>query len=229
MITTNNLFFWDIETAGKHKDFSTFKQQDSRGAELFEYKVKRKQKQNPNDVQWTGTVDECYLKNSPLLAEYGRIVCISYAYYNNGELKIGSIKNIDEELLVKEAHRVFSQVAKLNRRLCGYNIKGFDMPWLFKKMITYKLLPPFNLNLFEKKPWDITCLDLMELWKGIGYEASTFDEFTYAINVKSPKSDMDGTMVHSYFHDGRINEIVKYCEADVNALVESANYISSIE
>jgi predicted PolB exonuclease-like 3'-5' exonuclease len=81
---------------------------------------------------------------------------------------------------------------------------------------------------FDKKPWDITCLDLMEVWKSTGFEAATFDEMTYALNVKSPKSEMDGTMVHSYYHTGRIDEIKRYCESDVRALVDAATVLQDL-
>ncbi len=35
---TNDLFHFDIETAGEYPDFETFKSKDSRGAKLFESK-----------------------------------------------------------------------------------------------------------------------------------------------------------------------------------------------
>ncbi|MCK9574570.1 MAG: ribonuclease H-like domain-containing protein [Candidatus Pacearchaeota archaeon] len=230
MINANKLFYWDIETAGKYSDFNSFSKNDERGAHLFEGKVKRKQKQNPNDLQWTGTVDECYQKNASLIAEYGRIVCISYAYYNtDGSLKLGSIKNEDESLLIKEAKKVFDQVHSVNLTLCGYNIKSFDIPWVFKKMCMNGIVPSGNISTYNKKPWDITCLDLMEFWKSSSYESVTFDEMAYSLGVPSPKSEMDGTMVHAYFYAGRINDIVKYCEADVMALVNAAHAIANLQ
>lgn len=227
-MNTEKFFYWDIETAGKYATYDDFEKHDPRGAHLFLGKYNRKQKQNPNDQQWAGDVKTAYLNNASLISEFGHIVCISYAYYNEKhELKIGSISG-DESVIIQKATEVFEQVAKIGKILCGYNIKNFDIPWLFKKMLSYNQSPPQNISTVNKKPWDITCVDLMEVWKSSGWESATFDEMAYALDVPSPKSEMDGTLVHSYFHTGRITEIVKYCERDVMALVDAAKKIKDL-
>jgi len=228
MINIKQLFYFDIETAGKFIDFDTFEKEDSRGATLFKGRADRKRKQNPDNVQWHGSIKDIYKNNASLISEFGRIVCISYAYYDsNDELKIGTLKG-EESNIIKQAAKIFKQVNDINRILCGYNIKSFDIPWIFKKMISYGVTPPSNISTYGKKPWEVICVDLMEVWKSSSWEVATFDEMTYALDVPSPKTEMDGTMVHGYFHAGRSEEIVKYCERDVLALVNAAKKLQDL-
>lgn len=224
-----NQFFFDIETAGRYKDYQSFKSADMRGALLFAGKYAKKQKQNTIDKQWQGTIDEAYIKNASLIPEYGRIVCISGSFYDQSRnLKVISINDDDEKTLIEHAEKVFTNLALTHRVLIGYNIKCFDMPWIYKKMLSYDISPPSNISSYGKKPWEISCIDFMELWKGTSWELSSFDEFTYALGIPSPKNDMDGTMVHAYYWNNRIKDIIKYCENDVIALAKIAKKLEKL-
>ena len=225
---TKRLFYFDIETAGKYKDFQTFEDSDPRGAELFKLKIKKRKLQNPHDDRWQGSLDEVYKKNSTIVSEYGKIVCLSYGYYNNNnELKVGTLSGDEKDILTK-SEEIFGQVARIGKIVAGYNIKGFDLPWLFKKMLEYGITPPSNVSTYNKKPWEITAIDFMEIWKSTSWEYATFDEMAYSLNVPSPKESMDGSKVHGAYHNGQIDEIIKYCENDVIALTRVATKIADL-
>lgn len=227
MLNIKQLFYWDIETAGRYPNWETFKTEDPRGANLFLGKYNKKKIQNLNDPRWNTSIQQAYENNASLICEFGRIVCISYAYFKGDELKLGTIQGEESEIIEK-ALIIFNQVNEIGRIVCGYNIKAFDIPWVFKKMLHYGKTPPSNISTYGKKPWEITCVDFMEIWKSSGWEAATFDEMSYSLGVPSPKSDMDGTMVHEYFHSGRIDEIATYCENDVKALVGVARKLENL-
>ena len=222
----DKLLFFDIETCGKYATFNDYKKADIRGAELFEYKHQKKIKKD----SWNPDVNIAYRENSPLLTEHGRIVCICMAFYKpDGSIKRGTIKNEDEYQLLVEAQQIFNKLSELGFTLCGFNIKGFDIPWLFKKFCSYGLVVPSCLNNVGKKPWEVNILDIADVWKGLSFEMNTFDEVAYSLNVQSPKSEMNGSMVHDYFwNEKRIDDIAKYCENDVTALIDICNILNKV-
>jgi len=235
MINPKNYFYFDIETTGKHPDYATFKLKDERGAGLFKYKQEKQQKTGHAD--WQSTT-ESYEKFCTLYSEYGQIVCISTAYIKKDgtigmqSIKIDNVKINNEEELIKESVKYFKKAQELGLILCGFNIKGFDMPWLFKKMCEYGVEVPENLNVWNKKPWEITALDLMEIWRGRGFEPTTFDEMAYALGVPSPKDgDVKSSNIQKWWWQRQgedTTEVSKYCERDVITLIECLKKIANL-
>ena len=43
----------------------------------------------------------------------------------------------------------------------------------------------------------------------------------YELGVASPKVNMDGSLVHEYYHSGRLEEIKDYCEMDVSSSIDA--------
>ena len=76
---------------------------------------------------------------------------------------------------------------------------------------------PYKLNFFGKKPWEITHLDTMELWKFGDYKHYTsLKLLANILGIPSPKEDLDGSMVGAvYYKDNDIDRIINYCELDV--------------
>lgn len=212
-------FYFDIETAGAYKNLEEMKANDPRQYELFRWKKNFK---SETDDSWKGDDEEVYSKKAALLPEFGRIVCISWAFYkSDGELKIGSIINKDEKQMITEAKKMFDQVSQLKLAPCGYNIKGFDIPVLFKMFIKYGLTPSPCLSFYNKKPWDVDMLDLQEFWKnGSNSMSCTLDEMSYMLGVDSPKDEMHGYEVKEAWDNGRYSDIKRYCEKDVKCTVD---------
>lgn len=222
-----NLFFFDIETCGNYSTLDDFRKSDARGAELFEHKYAKKQKKG----DWNESPQAAYINNSPILCEYGKIICLSMAYINkDGSVAANSIVNENENELIIEACNVFEKIDEIGLKLCGFNIKGFDIPWLCKKMYMYGIRPPKCLSMFEKKPWELNILDLMDVWKGTGFEANTFDEVAYSLGIPSPKDgEVNGSSLHSFYWETKnIDAIRKYCERDVKTLVEICKKLENL-
>ncbi len=220
MINYKQLLYFDIETTSEYETFSDFENNNIIGSKSFKLKYDRAQKRE--NSQWSGTIDEAYINNAPLLAEYGKIICISYGMFINDEYKVSSksLKNyISEKELIEFIAKLFNKIEQKYIYPCGHNIKGFDIPFIFKKMLKYSIKIPKNLNVTDKKPWEINMYDTGDLTKGTGFVASSLADVTYLLGLTSPKDDIDGSEVHhTYWIDNDIDRIVKYCEKDVIAI-----------
>ena len=131
------LFYFDIETTSKYPDLETLKNDDFRGYELF---IKKCDRNKLKHADWNKDENVVYLEKSPLLPEFGKIICFSYAYYNEGDFIVRSLpldipsNLIDyEKILLENVSKLFLKVGQAQKSLCGFNIKGFDIPWLNRK------------------------------------------------------------------------------------------------
>jgi len=189
---------------------------DKIGSSTFASKYTRMREKGNN--QWSGTIDEAYLANAPLLAEYGIILCISYGIFNGDTFKVGSktISDYKSERDFMEYIKIlFNQSSDKNLFICGHNIKKFDAPFIFKKMLKHSVQIPKCLNNTDRKPWEITMVDTSELISAGGTPCSLHD-CTYLLGLPSPKDDLCGSEVNVAYHrDKDIERIKKYCQKDV--------------
>ena len=165
------------------------------------------------------------MNKSPVIPEYGKIVCVTMSYFKKDILKTKSIYNHDEESLINDVHKIFTNISNNTTfGLCGYYIKGFDIPWLNKKMLKYNLIIPQILRTYNIKPWDMNVYDLSEIWKSNGtIEPSSFDEMLYELGLDSPKSIMSGGDTNIvYWEENNIEKIKDYCENDVKSCVDAS-------
>jgi hypothetical protein len=221
------LVYFDIETAGMYADLESLKLNDIRGYELFMRKIERKSSQI---LDWKEDPNDVYLNKSPLIPEFGRIVCVSVSTAVNS-VKMNSYYDEDEEVLINKVHKLFMKISnETSMGLCGFYIKGFDVPWLNRKFLIYGLEIPKILKTFNMKPWEVNMIDLSEVWKSFGtLESVSFDEMLYTLNVESPKSVMAGKDVHyNYWINKDVQKIKTYCEADVISCVRAAKQIAHL-
>lgn len=212
-----NLFYFDIETVGEHVDYKTFKNKDLRGALLFEKKYNKNIWMTERD----NTVDDAYLNNSPIFSTFGKIICVSFGYFHNKNIKgytLNSLYDDDEETLMKKVAELFTKAYDKNFILSGFRINNFDIPWLVHKMTKYDIKLPKILEIYDKKPWEIQSFDLADKWKfGFRYYSS-LDDVCYELGIDSPKDAIDGSMVHyTYWVENELEKIKTYCEKDVYA------------
>lgn len=215
-----NLFYFDIETAGAYKDIKSFKEKDERGYDLF----KKKFDNNPWMRDRSITIENAYLDNAPIISTFGKIVCISFGYFNKSNplgYTISSIYGDDEKDIVLKFSELLEKVYNKNMILSGYRIKSFDIPWVVHKMNKYDISLPRLVDTYGRKPWEILAFDLADEWKQQFRYYSSFDEVAYELGVDSPKDDIDGSMVHStYWNDSNLSRIKVYCEKDVLACLK---------
>jgi predicted PolB exonuclease-like 3'-5' exonuclease len=210
------LFHFDIETCGEYPDLETFKQMDSKGSELFESKFHR--------MKWNekySCVEEAYIENAGIISTFGKICCISFGYLDNdGSKQIRSYYGDDELDIITSFNDLLKRIELKDFSLCGYRIFHYDIPWILHKLHKYRIKPANIINIYGKKPWDMRVVDLSEDWKGKFAWPYSFDEVCYELGVVSPKDEMDGSLVHQFFHAGKIEDIKTYCEKDINASID---------
>ena len=98
------------------------------------------------------------------------------------------------------------------------NGKSFDVPYLKARVARHGLghLVPGN-GIFHDYPFKQTPhADLANLWR----MPSSLDSLCDHLRVETPKGEMCGADVASAVADGRIDDVRRYCEADVIATAE---------
>ena len=215
-VQLEKVLFLDIETVPQSY---TFDELDEESKNLFNLKTRFLQK---DDV----SVEEVFDNRGGIYAEFGKIVCISVGFTHETrtgrEIRLKSFAHDDEETLLKQ----FSALLEDNRgkftMLCGHNAKEFDFPYICRRMLINGLRLPEMLNIAGKKPWEISHLDTMELWKFGDFKAYTsLALLCHVFKIPTPKDDISGADVaRVYYEDKDLNRIAVYCEKDVLALIQ---------
>ena len=154
-------------------------------------------------------INEAYLENAGIISTYGRIVCISFGYETNGEKQIRSFYGDDEKDIVESFNNLLKKIETKSFSLSGFRINHFDIPWVLHKLHKYGIDPANMIYLYDKKPWDMRIVDMSDDWKQKFAWAFSFDEMCYELSVDSPKSNMNGSQVHEFYHNGKIEDIKK--------------------
>lgn len=211
-----NILFLDIETVGTVADYADL---DERWQGLWQKKAAYFLKADESK-----TAANLFREKAAIYAEFGKVVCISFGFLHGHEndlnLKVKSIAGHDERLVLYEfASFLQNHYSDLPReKLCGHNIREFDIPYLCRRMIKHGVNLPDALNLSGKRPWEVKHLiDTLELWKfGDFKNYTSLDVLAAVFDIETPKDDIDGSMVHpTYYDEQNLDRIVTYCEKDV--------------
>jgi predicted PolB exonuclease-like 3'-5' exonuclease len=214
-LTFDKLLFVDIETSRKEKVFTV----DSPNYDVWEWKQRDR---SNNTIPPSEDVIAAYYNKAALSPEWGMIVCISVGVYTkNRELKLKSFTGEEKDILSD----FVSMVKKSKRMLAGFNLIGFDVPYIRKRYFINGLsdyLTETQGNDVYAKPWDLdsSIFDLMVAWKGSGYMTSSLDEVAMCFGVPTSKGDLKGNEVSDSYHAGEITRIAEYCEEDVRVVAE---------
>ncbi len=172
----------------------------------------------------TVTPDVMYNERAGIYSEFAKIVCISVGSIvaeADGEWKIRlrSLTKDNEAELLTEFSALLERMTARYRdiRFCGHNIKEFDIPFICRRFIINGLSLPPCLQLSGRKPWEITHIDTMELWKfGDNKNFTALSLLAQVLGIPSPKSDMDGSQVgRVYWEEHDLTRIAAYCVQDV--------------
>ena len=213
----SEIIFIDIETASQFAEF------DEMGETLRSLWLEKAETLHKNSVE--KPVDsEFYFEKAALYAEFGRVVCISIGCLNGAgnELVIKSFADPDEAEILSEFAE-FINIKLANRPyFCGHNIKEFDVPYLCRRMLANGVSLPSQLDVGGLKPWDVSHIDTMELWKfGDNKNYTKLKLILEVLGIQSPKDDIDGSQVTDVFwNENDLERIVKYCEKDVIAVTQ---------
>jgi DNA polymerase elongation subunit (family B) len=216
-IPLEKILFLDIETVPQVYQFQDL---DEKGQSLFEQK-------NRFQVGPEKGIDQVYNERGGILAEFGKIVCISVGMvHDSGQgraIRLKSFYHDDEETLLKQFKRLLEEHYNTPYHLlCGHNAKEFDIPYICRRMLINGIALPSILQIAGKKPWEINHLDTLELWKFGDYKSFTsLSLLCHVFQIPTPKDDISGADVaRVYFEDKNLERIMIYCEKDVVALIQ---------
>ncbi len=213
----DHILFIDIETVPQ---YSCYDKMNERWKSLWDRKANILARNQE-------TPDELY-NRAGIYAEFGKIICISAGFLsksgNQWTFRIKSFYGHDEKKVLTEfSELVNSRFSDTGKALCAHNGKEFDFPYLGRRILINQLPLPYILDLAGKKPWEVSHIDTMDLWKFGDYKNYTsLDLLAAAFNIASPKDDMDGSQVFGVYYNEPegLERIKTYCEKDIATLAK---------
>jgi 3'-5' exonuclease len=211
-INLEEILFLDIETVPQFAGYNEL-DDDSKSHWLDKSKFNRERRNLE--------VEESY-HEAGIYAEFGKIICLSAGFFSTrfGEraFRVTSYYGDDEAKLLTD----FSEMLEAStnnpiRVLCAHNGKEFDFPYICRRLLIHRIPLPGLLDIAGKKPWEISHLDTMELWKFGDYKHYTSLKLLAKVfGVPTPKDDIDGSEVRTvYYTDNDLDRIERYCKKDV--------------
>ena len=230
-VPLNKLLFFDLETVGVEKDYTTLNNKNPEMGRLFESYRSWFTKRYPDDDG--KTLDEIFTNHAALVSDFSKIIVASFSFITpKGEIHTTTFAEDDEKNLLEGVKDLLNKVLKLDFYLCGHNIKGFDMPMLSKRFVVNGIKPPKILPALGTKPWELKAVDTKELWQfGSFNSPASLDLMCVALNVESPKTgEVSGNMVHdTYWNSNGLQPIADYCERDVKVLIDVMKKIYNLK
>lgn len=216
-VQVEKILFLDIETVPQTYSYQDL---DEKTRELFNAKTRFSQSEEKS-------FETLYNERGGILAEFGKIVCISVGMVRennlNKTIRLKSFAHDDEETLLKQFKRLLDEhYNSPSHILCGHNAKEFDIPYICRRMLINGIGLPAILDIAGKKPWEINHLDTLELWKFGDYKAFTsLALLCHVFQIPTPKDDISGADVaRVYYEESDLPRIRHYCEKDVVALIQ---------
>ncbi|MET0636345.1 MAG: 3'-5' exonuclease [Chitinophagaceae bacterium] len=213
-----NIMFLDIETVPQ---YASYEDVPDDWKPLWNIKAAQLNRGKENETEST------VYPNAGIYAEFGRIICISCGVIQgNGparKIVIKSFRGHDEKIVLRDfTDMLLKWSAPEPRFLCAHNGKNFDFPYLCRRMLILGLNIPPILNIAGKKPWEVNHIDTLELWKFGEYKNFTsLNLLAHALNVPTPKDDIDGSLVWQvYWIEKNLERIVTYCQKDVVTVIQ---------
>lgn len=230
-VKLEDILFFDIETAPEFENLGELHKHDKGKYHLFKEKVASLKKFDDEYKEQSET--EIYENYTGLMAEYNKIVCISFGWTTEDGFKTGSIAldgiNFKSEKEVVENFAVLLEKSK-KKFICGANILLFDIPLFCKKCFIYGICPPPVFWKHESKAWTATAIDISEIWRGKArMRDARLKTICHLMGIKSPKDEMEGKDVGKFFYEGKIENIADYCERDTEACYKSLLKFQSLE
>jgi len=246
----SNMLFLDIEAVREYKTFEEFVTARSldnwKKVSAKHYSDVLKSDVKPSD-------SEIYLDKAGLYAEYAKVVCVSLGMADvvydgtkyNVTKKLYDITSHDEyPILVKFASQLERAIDKNpSTLLCGHNILEYDIPFLVKRMIKYKIkIPQLLKSSIYGKPWEIKVVDTMRDWRMNTSKYMSMDTICEFVGIPSSKhGEVNGSNLSAYYWDNthlhneadRVNDpilqnIAIYCKLDVSNVIDICTYLSEV-
>ena len=155
-------------------------------------------------------------RKTALDGAYGQIVACAIACDDG---RIESASDMNERAMLDWINNMMAGMTQGYQLpvFIGHNISGFDLKFIFQRMVINQIKPHKNIPFFAK-PWDDCIFDTMVKWAGVGNRVS-LDKLCKVLNIDVKGSEIgeeiDGSKVWDFVKAGRLDEVETYCAGDV--------------
>ena len=209
-----NILFLDIETVSC---VASYQELDDALKPLRDKKaaiIRKAEQEGASDL---------FFNRAAIYAEFGKVIVIGlgviiFDEHDVPQLRVKALKGHDEKALLQEFKAMLeSGFQRDGLRLCAHNGKEFDFPYLCRRMLIHGIPLPRALDITGKKPWEVSHLDTMELWKfGDRKSFTSLHLLATLFGISSSKELMEGSEVnHCYYTENNLDKITAYCLQDV--------------
>jgi hypothetical protein len=145
---------------------------------------------------------------------------IAIGYYDKAEnIFTLATPDLPEGELLRQFWRVFSEVHASGGKMLGFNIVGFDLPFLVRRSWHHGIPVPRTL-MTGGKYWSDTVVDLMAVWKFGGYrDFICLDALAKFLGVGAKNGN--GAQFHQVWASDK-KAALDYLKNDVQLVVECA-------
>jgi 3'-5' exonuclease len=202
------MLYLDIECVRFNKELKE-------GTPEFESWAYKRRKDDETTVE---QLQASYKTTAALFSEFAKVVCVSIGRIDKeNKIVLQSIYGHDEAEVLTELAKNLEIFASKGFALAGHGIKGYDVPFIMRRMLINRVEIPDCLDVAGAKPWEVRIVDTNELWKSTGFYSASLLNIAVAMGLPSPKSNLDGSMVSDVYYDNEngLEEIARYCEQDV--------------
>lgn len=211
-IRLENLILIDIETVS---EVNSFDQLDADYKSFWERKARF--------FRLEETIEESYVNRAALYAEFGKIVCISVAYFMPEKsggfgLRMKSFCGDNEQAILNSFVELVNTYYKHHKYVfAGHNIKEFDIPFLCRRMMINGINLPHKFAILANKPRNFSMLDTFQIWKfGEMRNFSSLKLLTKAMGISYPNDPIDGSDLNDlYWKDKNFEKICQHCQNDL--------------
>ena len=169
--------------------------------------------------EFENELDSTYRKTS-FDGAFGQVCVIGFAINDEPAITLFNEDWQDERTLLENfAYCLTSDIEHKDFvTVVGHNVASFDLRFLMHRYIVNGIRPHSVISrAAQAKPWESDkVFDTMVQWAGVGNRIK-LDKLCKALNVPTPKGELDGSKVWDYVNSGRIDEVAAYCKKDVEA------------
>jgi predicted PolB exonuclease-like 3'-5' exonuclease len=151
---------------------------------------------------------------------YHSIVCIGalVAHRQEGVWVIDALgaPHVGERTEKQLITAFVDRIAELSPQLVTFNGNSFDLPVLrYRAMINRVSAPGLSARPYFNR-YSEDALDLCDALSSFSSQGkATLHEISKIMGLPGKPDSIDGSEVHRYFQDGKIQEIADYCETDI--------------
>lgn len=180
------------------------------------------------DSQTYETPAEHYNEMAGLYAEFSQCICAVYGYQDavTKEYKDIAFWGADEVDILTKSAKLLDAFMTAGYYLAGHNVIQCDIPYLVKRYIINKMHVPLMLNTWGVKPWELSTLDTMNLWKFGDYKKVSLETICAVLDIPCKTDEIGGGNLHLYdLEDMPWDKLVHYCREDVRSNFKMVEHI----